>query len=153
MDGTVICVAAGYFMLAVVSAVLPWVNGEVLMISAIPIAASRPALAALVVAVSAGQMTGKSVMYWLARLSTGRRPGRWRGVAESWRARLQDRPRSALATTFISSLVGFPPFFVVSIVAGSLGMAFGRFLAVGATGRLIHFAIVAFVPEFLWRAS
>jgi hypothetical protein len=41
--------ALAYFGLSIVSAVIPWVNAELVMISAIPLAASSTALAALVV--------------------------------------------------------------------------------------------------------
>ncbi|MGH9256994.1 MAG: VTT domain-containing protein [Vicinamibacterales bacterium] len=143
----------GYYALAIVSAVLPWVNAELLMISAIPLAGSRGGLVALVVAVSAGQMTGKAFMYWASRTSTRPHSPRVQGAVDRWRARLQQRPRSVLAVTFLSALVGIPPFFVVSVVAGALGMAFPRFLAVGTAGRVMHFAVVACVPQLMWRTS
>ena len=144
---------AGYYGLAIASAVLPLVNGELLMLSAIPLAGSRPALAALVLAVSAGQMTGKTAAYWMSRSSTRAHSPRLQRALDRWRERLERRPGSALLMTFVSALVGVPPFFVVSIAAGTLRVAFGRFLAVGSAGRLIHFALVAFIPELLRRAS
>jgi membrane protein YqaA with SNARE-associated domain len=67
--------------------------------------------------------------------------------------RLETRPASALGITFASALVGVPPFFLVSIVAGALNVAFARFLVAGTAGRLIHFTLVAFVPELLRRTS
>ena len=151
MFSNVWAAAIGYYGLAVISAVVPWVNAEVLMISAVPFAGSRSALAALVMAVSAGQMTGKALMYWVSRTSTRRRSPRLQSAIDRWQARLQQRPRSALVVTFVSALVGVPPFYIVSVAAGALGVAFGRFLAVGAAGRLIHFTVVAFVPELLRR--
>ncbi|HEY5619504.1 MAG TPA: VTT domain-containing protein [Vicinamibacterales bacterium] len=144
-------VALGYYGLAIVSAVLPWVNAELLMMSAVPVAGSRGALAVLVTAVSAGQMTGKAIMYWASRKSTGRRSPLVQGAIDRWRARLQQRPRSVLVVTFLSALVGFPPFFIVSVVAGALGVSFPRFLAIGAVGRLMHFTIVAYLPDLIWR--
>ena len=145
--------ALGYYGLAILSAVAPWMNAEVLMISAIPMAGSRSALAVLVLAVSAGQMTGKGVMYWISRRSTRARSPRVQEAIDRWQVRLRHRPTTALAITFVSALVGIPPFFVVSMAAGALQVAFGRFIAVGAAGRLMHFAIVAFLPELLWRTS
>ena len=143
--------AVGYYAIAVLSAVVPWVNAEVVMISAVPFAPSRSALAALVLVVSAGQMTGKALMYWAARKSTLAHSPRMQPAIDRWRVRLQQRPRSALAVTFWSALVGIPPFLVVSMAAGTLRVAFGRFMAVGTAGRVLHFAIVAFVPELLRR--
>ena len=144
-------VVLGYYGLAIISAVLPWVNAEVLMISAIPVAASRSGLAALVIAVSAGQMTGKSLMYWLSRTSTRLRSPLVEGAIRQWRRRMGQRPGATLAVTFLSALIGVPPFFVVSMAAGALDVSFPRFLVVGAAGRLVHFAVVACVPELLWE--
>lgn len=146
-------VVLGYYGLAIISAVLPWVNAEVLMISAIPVAASRPGLAALVIAVSAGQMTGKALMFWLSRTSMRLRSPLVEVAIGRWRRRMEQHPGSALTVTFLSALVGVPPFFVVSMAAGALGVAFPRFVAVGSAGRLVHFAVVAFVPELLWETS
>jgi membrane protein YqaA with SNARE-associated domain len=141
--------ALGYYMAAIVSAVVPWVNGELLMMSAVPLARSRGALAILVVAVTAGQMTGKALMYWVSRKSTRPHSMRVQRSVERWRGRLQRRPRAVLAVVLVSALVGFPPFFVVSVAAGAIGLAFPRFLAVGLAGRLAHFAAVAFGPELV----
>jgi membrane protein YqaA with SNARE-associated domain len=151
MSASLWSTALGYYAAAIVSAVVPWVNGELLMISAVPLVTTRAALAALVVAVTAGQMTGKTVMYWASRKSARPRSARVQGSIERWRERLQQRPRSVLAVIFLSALIGIPPFFIVSVAAGAIGLAFPRFLAVGTAGRLAHFTIVAFVPEFVGR--
>ena len=142
---------SGYYMTAIVSAIVPWVNGELLMLSAVPIAGTRAALAALVVAVTAGQMTGKTLMYWFSRKSTRQHSVRVQRCIERWRGRLQRRPRAVLAVVLVSALVGFPPFFIVSVAAGSIGLAFPRFLVVGLAGRLVHFAVVAFGPGMIAR--
>jgi membrane protein YqaA with SNARE-associated domain len=145
--------AVWFYLAAVVSAVVPWVNAEVLMVSAVPLAGSTPHLAGLVTAVTLGQMTGKSVMFVLARRSSVARWPRTQTALDRWRDRLATRPTRALALTFVSALVGVPPFFAVSLAAGAVGLSFGPFLAVGTVGRLIHFAVVAGIPELLRRVS
>lgn len=144
-------VVAGYYALAVLSAVLPWVNAEVVMLSAASMAGSSLQLVALVAVVTLGQMTGKSAMYWLSRSAILPRTPRLQSAIASWRERLQHRPGSVLGVMFASSTLGFPPFYIVAIAAGALDIAFTRFLAVGLFGRLIHFAVLAFVPQLLWR--
>jgi membrane protein YqaA with SNARE-associated domain len=143
--------AAGYYPLAVLSAVLPWVNGELIMLSAVPLADTPQELATLVCVVTAGQMTGKGAMFWLARSARGSRAVRVEAVVSRWRTLLEGRPGSVTAVMFVSSIVGLPPFYLVSVAAGALGVAFGRFLAIGTLGRLIHFGTIAFVPHFAWR--
>ncbi len=144
--------SAIYFGLAVVSALVPWVNAEVLMLSAIPLAGSRTKLAWLVALVTLGQMTGKSAMYWISRRSTERS-----GAASAKAVlRLRDlfvrRPGAALGITLISAIAGVPPFYAVSIAAGALRVAFGPFVAIGTLGRLIHFTLVAFIPDLVRRS-
>lgn len=145
------CVALGCYTLAVVSAVVPWVNAEVLMLSAVPLAGSPYQLGVLVSVVTLGQMTGKSIMYWVSRKATRPRAKRLQDAIDRWRERLHSHPRSALGVMLASSTLGVPPFYIVAIAAGALNVAFSRFLAVGMTGRLIHFALVAFLPQLLWR--
>ena len=90
----------GYYGAAIVSAIMPWVNAEVLMLSAVPIAGSPAPLAALVLAVSAGQMTGKTIAYWVSRRSAGARSPRLQRALDRWQGRLDRRPGSAVAITF-----------------------------------------------------
>jgi membrane protein YqaA with SNARE-associated domain len=52
-----------------------------------------------------------------------------------------------MTVVFVSSLVGFPPFYLVSVAAGALEMAFGPFLALGSVGRLLHFGVIAWLPH------
>ena len=92
--------AAAFYSLAVVSAVHPCVNAEIVMLSAVPFAKSPEALGLLVVMVTVGQMTGKGVMFWLARLGKGRRSGRLTALAEPW---MSERPHSALGVVLVSS--------------------------------------------------
>jgi membrane protein YqaA with SNARE-associated domain len=143
--------AGGYYPLAVMSVLLPWVNGEPVMLSAVPLARTPLSLGALVVVVTAGQMTGKTVMFWIARKAKGPRAARLDAVLQRWRTHLERRPRSAVGVMLLSSLFGLPPFYLVSMAAGALGVGFGHFVVIGFLGRLIHFDTIAFVPHLVWR--
>ena len=131
----------GCYGAAVTSALLPWVNAELLMLSAMPVAAAHGSLLPLAAVFTLGQMTGKSVMFWLSR-RTSLPSSRMRDAVESWRGRFERHPHSALACVFVSAALGFPPFYAVSIAAGALRMAFGLFLAVGGIGRFVHFGTI-----------
>ena len=51
----------------------------------------------------------------------------------------------------LSAAVGFPPFYVVSFVAGALKNHFAKFLVAGLVGRSIRFAAVVYFPQFVMR--
>ena len=146
-------IATGCYAVAVVSAVVPWVNAEVVMVSAAPLAASQVELALLVALVTLGQMTGKSVMYWVSRKAVWPRAPRVQHAIDRWHERLERHPGSALGVMAVSSTIGLPPFYLVAIAAGALHVPFGRFLAVGTAGRLVHFALLALVPQLVWRVA
>ena len=148
---TVSWLIVSWYLASVVSALVPWVNAEVLMLSALPLATTNDRLTLLVLAVTLGQMTGKSVMYWLSRGATGAGVQRLRAGMERWRDRFEERPRSACTLVFASAAIGLPPFYAVSIAAGAFKLSFGRFLAFGSAGRLLHFAALALVPHIIWR--
>jgi membrane protein YqaA with SNARE-associated domain len=144
--------ASGLYALAVLTAILPWVNAEVVMISAAAVCTSGEAISVAVILVTAGQMTGKSAMYWMMRYGDAGIPVRLRTAIERWRAQLAERPRRTLATILTSAVIGIPPFYVVSAAAGAFRVDFCRFVIVGTCGRLVHFAVVAFAPHFFWRS-
>jgi len=139
------------FGTSILTALLPWMNAEVMLLSATPFVASQSAVMTLVAVVTAGQMTGKTAMYWLARKAVDARSDRLARLTERWRGRFTEHPRSALAIVLVSALVGFPPFYVVSIAAGTSRMRFPHFLVIGSAARFVHFAIVALIPQFIWR--
>lgn len=139
------------FGLAVASALLPWVNAELILLAIASPLTSALDLAFVVVAVTAGQVTGKTVLYWMARRAPqGSWTGRFAGVVERWRNACHGRPASAQVMMLVSAVVGVPPFYVTTMAAGALRISFPRFLGAAVLGRLLHFAAVAAVPA-LWR--
>jgi len=139
------------FGTSILTALLPWMNAEVMLLSATRFIASQSGLMVLAAVVTAGQMTGKTAMYWLARKAADARTDRLAHLTERWRARFTNHPRSALALVLVSALVGFPPFYAMSIAAGTFRMRFPHFLVVGGAARFVHFAIVALIPKIIWR--
>jgi membrane protein YqaA with SNARE-associated domain len=146
-------IAVAYLPLAVVSALVPWVNAELVLLSAVPFVDTPSGVGTLVLVMTVGQMAGKTVMFVVGRRAGAVRSGAGAALLGGWRTRLQRDPRSAAGVVLLSALVGFPPFYLVSIAAGALDVAFARFLVAGAVGRLVHFGALAFAPHFLWRAA
>jgi len=141
--------AAWCFGYTVLSAIVPWVNAEVVVLSLPLFAASRLELMALVLVATAGQMVGKCVVYWSARGAGKAPPERWTASLERWRVRFERRPPAALGLVFVSSAVGIPPFYVISLLAGALKLGFGRYLFAGTCGRLVRFGLLAFCPQLI----
>ena len=136
------------FVLSIVSALVPWVNAEVILLGFAAAADSTTQLVALVGVVTAGQMIGKCLLYFVARRAAGI-PRHADRAASRWRHRLESLRRAPLTLVFVSSAVGVPPFFLVTVLAGALRVGFGGFVTAGTLGRLLRFAGLVAVPRFL----
>jgi membrane protein YqaA with SNARE-associated domain len=137
----------GCFGLTFVSAILPWVNAEIIVLSLPLLAPSPGALAGLVLVATAGQMTGKCLVYGAGRKGGRFIPERARAATRRWGDLLRANPRRTVFLLLASSVVGVPPFYVMSLVAGALEMRFSVFLIAGTVGRLARFGTLALVPQ------
>jgi membrane protein YqaA with SNARE-associated domain len=96
-----------------------------------------------------GQMVGKVVWYYLGASSlhwgwVRRRmeTPKARARLETWRTRTHERPVVAGALVFLSAFSGFPPFAILSVLAGQLRMQLALFFGLGLAGRWLRFTAV-----------
>jgi membrane protein YqaA with SNARE-associated domain len=138
---------AACFALAIVSALLPWVNAELMLLAVAAPMTSIADLLALVLAVTAGQVSGKAALYWIARRATSQSPsGRIGRAVGRWREACDRRQRSTQTMMTMSAIFGLPPFYVTTVAAGALRVDFARFLIAAIFGRFLHFSAVALAP-------
>ncbi len=139
---------AACFGMSIASALFPWFNGEVIVLSFAALLRSPLDLAILASLAAGGQMIGKCALFWVGTRSAALEVARTARV-ERWRKRLCGRERHALALVFVSSAAGIPPLYVTTIAAGMLGMAFPRVFGAAACGRVLRFAAVVFCPRLV----
>ena len=142
----------GSFAVGLVSGLVPVVNTEAYLLMIVALAPHGVAVPA-VVFVTLGQMLAKALLYLAgtgalrSRFVSARRE-RLAGL-ERRLATMQAGPSAVL---FSSALTGIPPFYLVSIAAGSLRYSLARFLLVGGSGRLLRFAAIVALPGLLGAA-
>ena len=138
---------ASCFALAIASALFPWVNAELLLLAVAAPMQSTADVFAVVIAVTAGQVSGKSALFWIARGAARERPnGRLASAIGRWRDACEQRRRSAQTMMTLSAIFGVPPFYVTTVAAGAMKVGFGRFLVAAIVGRFVHFGAVALAP-------
>jgi membrane protein YqaA with SNARE-associated domain len=136
----------GLLGVSLASALFPLINIEVYLIGLAAVSsADRVWFLAAVGGV--GQMVGKLVWYYIGANSL-----RWAWVRkrvetpkakaklELWQTRTHDRPLIGALLLFASGFSGFPPFAIVSVLAGQLRMNLTIFLVVGFVSRTLRFA-------------
>jgi membrane protein YqaA with SNARE-associated domain len=139
------------FLLSILSALLPWLNGEVVLLSFAALAPGPWQLIAVILLTTSGQMAGKCILYWMARRGIQPRSARMTRTLTTWKERLAQSPSKSLAIVFISSTLSIPPFYVLTIIFGILKMRFKPFILVGACGRLLHFGALALIPALTFH--
>jgi membrane protein YqaA with SNARE-associated domain len=136
------------FAFCVISALVPFANAELYLISAAALASRELALP-LAGAAALGQMAGKTLMY-LAGRGAVRLPGaRVRRALEDVRARYADRGAIGGVVLFASAAAGIPPFYIVAVAAGVMRVPAAQFIAIGLAGRVIRFGAVVLFPNLL----
>jgi membrane protein YqaA with SNARE-associated domain len=135
------------FFMSIVSALVPWVNAEVLLLSLSSIVHSPIHLVGLVLLACAGQMIGKCILYWTGRGVIPMKGGRIAKALNSWRGRFEQSSKKTMGLVFVSAVFGIPPFYVITLLSGAFRLRFGRFMAVGACGRLLHFGMLILIPK------
>ena len=127
------------------SSVIPLFNMEAYLLVAYAKTSSYSALELAAVG-SLGQNIGKLVWFYAAqgavnidwlkrRLEDPKRQASF----EKWRTQVEGRPWFSGVLTFVSAAVGFPPFFVIAALAGSLRMNVFVFFFAGLIGRTLFF--------------
>lgn len=98
---------------------------------------------------AAGQMVGKIIWYYIGSSSLEwgwikrrvEKPKAQQRLVK-WRTRTEQRPVLAGALVFASALTGFPPFAILSVLAGQLRMRLTVFVVLGLVGRWLRFTAV-----------
>src|SRR5262245_25766928 len=124
------------------SGLVPALNSEAYLLMVAALAPPQAAPAA-VVGLTLGQMVAKGLLYLVGSGAASARV--LRGRAErlaAFRRRLSGSRGSSSAVVFASALLGVPPFYLVSVAAGSLRYSLARFMLVGGSGRMLRFAAV-----------
>jgi len=131
-------------IISVLSGLVPVINGELYLIAAILVAGDPVVGLVLAVIVAVGQMIAKIVLYYAARgagaLGRSTRLGAKLERAQLLMERWRNKPLTLL---FVSAVTGLPPFYLVSLLAGIVGIRFTTFLLLGLVGRVIRFVALA----------
>ena len=133
------------FGFAAISSIIPIFNMEAYIVVVFAKSSEFTALELSAIG-SLGQNAGKLVWYYVARgvldipwLRQRMEQPKRKAAFERWRGRVEGRPGLSGVLTFISAMVGFPPFFAIAAIAGSLRMNVVVFLVAGFLGRTLFF--------------
>jgi membrane protein YqaA with SNARE-associated domain len=145
--------SGGSLVVGFVSGLVPFLNTEAYLL-ALAAFATPEALLPAVVLTTLGQMIAKALLYLAGSGALSPRLiGRHAGRLGELKGRLERTRTGAAAVIFASAATGLPPFYVVSVAAGSVRFSLARFLLVGGSGRLLRFAAVVAVPRLMGGLS
>lgn len=134
----------GTLVVGVLSGLIPIINGELFLIGVVLLSGKLWPAIVLALLVAVGQMIAKFILYKMAHGATGlgkeSRFGKKLAAAKTKVEKWKEKP---LAITFISALTGLPPFYIVTLLAGALGVRFRTFLVLGIIGRVVRFVAIA----------
>jgi membrane protein YqaA with SNARE-associated domain len=149
---TVLLTSFLYCLLAAVVVVLP---AEAYLVGAALAWDVAPGWLAL--SGAAGQVAGKMLFYLVGRgvldvarvRRRGTAGGRWAERMTAVEAWCRAHAWGPSAVTAVSAFAGVPPYAVVSVLAGTVGMRWWLFALVSLAGRFLRFWALVLAPELL----
>lgn len=140
-----------------VSSVIPVFNMEIYLAGVYAKFHHDSALLLAIVG-SFGQNVGKLVWFYVARgaldipwLKAKLEDPKRKQTIEKWQSQIGGRPMVSGVLTFVSAAVGFPPFFAIAAVAGSLRMNVVVFFVAGLVGRVLFFWALLAGVGLVWH--
>jgi membrane protein YqaA with SNARE-associated domain len=133
------------FLLSFGSGIIPFIfNLELYLLAVAMLTDASPV--AIVGLATAGQTIAKVILYLVGR---GALNFKWvkRGAASKAIGAFEKRPGSGLGIVAFSAVVGFPPLYAVSLVAGTLRLPQTTFTIIIIVGRLIRFGGIYLTPQ------
>jgi membrane protein YqaA with SNARE-associated domain len=143
---TTLGIYAGTLVVCFLMGLVPILNTELFLIGVVLVAQNLGLAIVLGLLAAFGEVMAKVVLYYTARGAVDLGSARHRGRLEKARARIEQWKEKPLAVTFVSAVVGLPPFYLVSSLAGALKLRLRSFILVGFTGRALRFVCIAMAP-------
>ena len=107
----------------------------------------------LVLLVTASSMSAKTLVFLGGRKVEATFTGKTRERFEQLRQKVTGRPGLQRGTLFFSSVIGFPPFYLITAICGTLRMPLRHFVILATTGRAIRFATLMLLPQLFRPAE
>ncbi len=142
-------------VVAFASALLPFVNIEAYL-AAVGAAIRDVGVWEVAAAAAIGQTAGKVVLYyaaeWAMNLPWIRRKmatPKWKASYERWRLWIAAHPGGTTAVLFASASVGFPPLYVMAVLAGQLRVNIWLFVTTCLVGRYLRFLVLLGAADWI----
>ena len=137
------------------SALLPFVNIEAYL-AAVGAAVDGAALWFIAGSAAIGQTAGKVLLYYAAEwtmnlpwLKKKMATAKWQASYERWQERINGHPGQTAAILFASASIGFPPLYVIAVLAGQLKVNIWLFVSTCLVGRFLRFLALVGAADWL----
>jgi membrane protein YqaA with SNARE-associated domain len=137
------------------SAVLPFINIEAYL-AAVGAAVDHVGIWGVAAAAAVGQTAGKVGLYyaadWAMNLPWTRKKmssPKWTASYARWQTRIADHPGQTGVLLFASASLGFPPLYVIAVLAGHLRVNIWLFVGTCVTGRYLRFLVLLGAADWL----
>lgn len=142
-------------VVAFASALLPFVNIEAYL-AAVGAAVDGAGLWFIAAAAAIGQTAGKVLLYYAAEwtmnlpwLKRKMATPKWQASYLRWQERIHAHPGQTAAILFASASLGFPPLYVMAVLAGQLKVNIWLFVSTCLVGRFLRFLALVGAADWL----
>lgn len=139
-----LCVIALFF--SALASLVPVSPAEPVLV-ALALVSPRWLLLPLLLLSTGGHMATKTLIFMGGGQVEKIFKGKHRPKFEKLRDRLNGRRDLQRLTLFVSSVVGIPPFYIITALCGTLKMPMREWFVIATAGRLIRFGVLLYLPQ------
>jgi membrane protein YqaA with SNARE-associated domain len=143
---SIIGLYGGTYVICLISGFIPLVNAELFLIW-ISLTISKAEYIPILLLATSGQMTAKALMFLSGRGVISLSKKRYEKKILKIEAKMKKWETKIDIFIFLSAFLGFPPFYIVSVLSGMTNVNFIRFCIAGLLGRALRFGLVMYVPH------
>jgi membrane protein YqaA with SNARE-associated domain len=137
------------------SAIIPFINIEAYL-AAVGAAVEDLGVWWVALAAAVGQTSGKVALYYAADwtmklpwLKKKMATPKWQASYERWSERVSTHPGQTAALLFASASLGFPPLYIMAVLAGQLRVQIGLFVSTCLVGRYLRFLVILGAADWI----
>jgi membrane protein YqaA with SNARE-associated domain len=150
-DVSPFAICAATVVASVTGGLLPFSPLEPVLLGVAAIAPSTMVLPVVALA-TVTQMASKAVLYAASRKANQALTPRKRALLDRLQVRLGGRRWLQILLVLVSAIFGLPPFYMVTVACGALGIPLRDYLLAGTLGRATRFTILMMLPQLFAAA-
>ena len=137
----------GALLISIASGFVPFINSELFLVG-VMLSPAQVDVVPIAGLAAIGQMIAKAIMYFSGRGIFDVSFRKYQDKVHKMTEKINHWENKIGPILFLSALIGFPPFYILTVALGAGKYNFWLFLVIGLAGRFLRFLLLLLFPQY-----